>query len=111
MIPQLPPKPDHTLKYLCASCLVLECTGRDQYHMNASICGRHEPVTLEHLRAASAPKPGERVVDCREWDILNDIARIVRPRCRPLDNEELVQAIRQLDANRAVVKVLGSIAP
>jgi hypothetical protein len=51
MIPQIPPKPVHELRELCASCLVLECTGRDQYHMNASICGRHEPVTLEHLRA------------------------------------------------------------
>lgn len=61
MIPQLPPKPDHALKDLCASCLVLECTARDQYHMNASICGRHQPVTLEHLREEARRSDAGRV--------------------------------------------------
>lgn len=45
------PLTSHELKDLCASCLREECEGRDHYHMNASICSRHEPVTLEHVKA------------------------------------------------------------
>jgi hypothetical protein len=45
------PAASHELKDLCASCLREECEGRDRYHMNASICSRHEPVTLDHIKA------------------------------------------------------------
>ena len=43
------PKSDHELKALCASCLALECLGRDKHKMNASVCGWHQPVTLAHI--------------------------------------------------------------
>lgn len=46
------PHTNHELKGLCASCLREECSGRDEHRMNATVCGLHQPVTLEHLRSS-----------------------------------------------------------
>jgi len=81
------PTASHELKDLCASCLREECEGRDRYHMNASVCSRHEPVTLEHakalmvamdrLRSSPAPAWPSKVPDvayvrCLDFKIEND---------------------------------------